>query len=83
MTPLTDIERIYARKSKEMRTNFEWAIKLQCGLQHPIFKSVIKDTIFLDTPVESLEPLKRKSLELYNQFKKNESIKRVNQSPKQ
>jgi len=42
-----------------MRINFESAKKLKCPLTHPLFKTVIRDIINLDTPPELLAPLNK------------------------
>ena len=50
---------IYTTKARTMRINFESAKKLQCPLTHPLFKSVIRDIINIDTPTELLAPLNK------------------------
>jgi len=50
---------IYTSKAREMRINFESAKKLQCPLTHPLFKTIIRDIINLDTPPELLAPLNK------------------------
>ncbi len=54
-----DLHEIYSCKSRTMRINFESAKKLQCPLTHPLFKTVIRDIINIDTPPELLAPLNK------------------------
>ena len=55
----SDLYQIYHDKARVMRTNFDWAIKLQCGFDHPLFKDTIREIINIDTPVELLKPLNK------------------------
>ena len=71
MTNIEDIEALYHKKSREMRINFQSAIKLQCGFEHPLFKSVIRDIINLDTPPELLKPLNKLAHTLVAEYDKD------------
>jgi len=59
---------IYTTKAREMRINFESAKKLQCPLTHPLFKTVIRDIINIDTPTELLAPLNKLAYTLVAQY---------------
>ena len=58
-TATIDLYDIYHEKARVMRINFQSAIKLQCGFEHPLFKETIREIINLDTPVELLKPLNK------------------------
>ncbi|MEI6187064.1 MAG: hypothetical protein WCP46_00990 [Alphaproteobacteria bacterium] len=55
----SNLHDIYTTKARKMRINFESAKKLQCPLTHPLFKTVIRDIINIDTPPELLAPLNK------------------------
>ena len=65
-----DLYQIYHDKARTMRINFESAKKLQCPLAHPLFKSVIRDIINLDTPTELLAPLNKLAHTLVAEYDK-------------
>ena len=64
-----DLHEIYSRKARTMRINFESAKKLKCPLTHPLFKTVIRDIINIDTPPELLAPLNKLAHQLVNEYK--------------
>ena len=66
-----DLQEIYSVKAREMRHNFESAKKLQCPLTHPLFRSVIRDIINLDTPPELLAPLNKLAHTLVAEYDKD------------
>ena len=67
----SNLHDIYTKKSRIMRHNFESAKKLQCPLTHPLFKSVIRDIINLDTPSELLAPLNKLAHTLVAEYDKD------------
>jgi len=61
---------IYTTKARTMRINFESAKKLECPLTHPLFKTVIRDIINIDTPPELLAPLNKLAHTLVAEYDK-------------
>ena len=64
-----DLHEIYRRKAHYIRHNFKEAVRLKCPLDNPIFKSVIRDEIYTDTPPELLAPLNKLAHQLVNEYK--------------
>ena len=54
-----NLHEIYTRKAHYIRHNFKEAVRIKCPFDNPIFKSVIRDEIYTDTPPELLGPLNK------------------------
>ena len=65
---------IYTEKARIMRANFAAAKKLECGVKHPLFLSVIREIINLDTPKELLQPLNKLAHTLVSEYDKESKV---------
>ncbi len=66
-----DLHEIYRRKAHYIRHNFKEAVRLKCPFDNPIFKSVIRDEIYIDTPPELLASLNKLAHTLVAEYDKD------------